>query len=197
MPVASSIGMGNKLRPLVRTVADSWNPACLQSNLEAASSCPAAALVVPEMLESIGLQKGNRAKTNRQTIQPGTPNGWQNSKTAIGGVGPGEDLLVLTRVVFVFSPPFYLDHRISLSVLCQVGCQRHASHGDHGGGAEARLTRGLFGNADSLRLEPPQSPGHGCWETFCIFAYCGLVVEFQHHLTAKKQNAPLPTSTKW
>ena len=37
---------------------------------------------------------------------------------------------------------------------------------------------------------------HGCcWETFCIFAYCGLVGN--PHLTAKNHFfAPLPTSTK-
>ena len=43
-------------------------------------------------------------------------------------------------------------------------------------------------------------PFHGCcWETFYIFAYCGLVVEIQIHLAAqiRKLFAPLPTSTQF
>ena len=45
---------------------------------------------------------------------------------------------------------------------------------------------------------PSPGPCHACWETFYIFAYCGLVVDIQIHLTAKKEtiSAPLPTSSK-
>ena len=39
---------------------------------------------------------------------------------------------------------------------------------------------------ESITTELVLSCFHGCcWETFCIFAYCGLVVEIQIHLTAK------------
>ncbi|CAJ1423643.1 unnamed protein product, partial [Effrenium voratum] len=36
----------------------------------------------------------------------------------------------------------------------EVGCQRHASHGDHGGGAEARLTRGFLDRDQRHGLRP-------------------------------------------
>ena len=44
----------------------------------------------------------------------------------------------------------------------------------------------------------PSPLNHGCcWGAFYIFAYCGLVVEIQIHLTSKQQNvcSPNPTST--
>ena len=42
----------------------------------------------------------------------------------------------------------------------------------------------------------PQLGFHGCWETFCMFAYCGLVVESTHATAKNRFVAPLPTSTK-